>query len=353
MNYEKKYKEALEVAQKLYQDCPNGKNDRLYHTTDLEKMFPELKESEDEDERMKKSIIQTLKKYSKCVEDGNDSPSAKDFLVKDIENQITWLEKQGKTFTKKDVDDAYLKGISNTKNELEKQSKQKPTDKIEHKFKIGDWIVQNNIGIYKIVEVCESWYEVIDNQNNHYSIGFDKEYMCHLWTIKDAKDGDILQSNNKPFIYNEYLEEGKYPFGYGGINLYGRFGVSNGLLPMTHDEVTPATKEQRDNLFKKINEAGYEWDAEKKELKKFEQNPAWSEEDESWFKELELMALSFSNDVSYLKKFFDWLKSLKDKYTWKPSIAQLNALSIVSKGNAPDDIEAIVSLYNDLKKLTE
>ena len=40
---------------------------------------------------------------------------------------------------------------------------------------------------------------------------------------------------------------------------------------------------------------------------------AWSEEDESWFKELELMALSFSNDVSYLKKFFDWLKFLKDR----------------------------------------
>jgi hypothetical protein len=55
MDYEKKYKEALEVAQKLYQDCPNGKNDRLYHTTDLEKMFPELKESEDE--RIKKEII--------------------------------------------------------------------------------------------------------------------------------------------------------------------------------------------------------------------------------------------------------------------------------------------------------
>ena len=54
-----------------------------------------------------------------------------------------------------------------------------------------------------------------------------------------------------------------------------------------------------------------------------------------------------------------WLKSLKDKFQlrpqkqWKPSIAQLNALSIVSKGNAPDDIEAIVSLYNDLKKLME
>ena len=32
--------------------------------------------------------------------------------------------------------------------------------------------------------------------------------------------------------------------------------------------VTPATKEQRDVLMKAMNDAGYEWNAEKKELKK-------------------------------------------------------------------------------------
>lgn len=34
--------------------------------------------------------------------------------------------------------------------------------------------------------------------------------------------------------------------------------------------VTPATKEQRDLLFRKMKEAGYEWDAEKKEVKEIE-----------------------------------------------------------------------------------
>jgi len=41
---------------------------------------------------------------------------------------IAWLEKQGETFTKKDVDDAYLKGICDAKHELEKQGEQKPAD---------------------------------------------------------------------------------------------------------------------------------------------------------------------------------------------------------------------------------
>ena len=31
---------------------------------------------------------------------------------------------------------------------------------------------------------------------------------------------------------------------------------------------TPATKEQRDTLMKLMNDAGYKWDAENKELKK-------------------------------------------------------------------------------------
>ena len=74
----------------------------------------------------------------------------------------------------------------------------------------------------------------------------------------------------------------------------------------------------------------------------------WSEEDEYCINQLIIFCEHCMVQDSNAKKCADWLKSLKDRKTWKPSIAQLNALSIVSKGNAPDDIEAIVSLYNDL-----
>ena len=94
-----------------------------------------------------------------------------------------------------------------------------------------------------------------------------------------------------------------------------------------------------------------------------EQKPAaWSEGDEENSKNIlyilnQLKGNAIYNKDKIAEKCIDWLKSLKDRIqhqpTWKPSIAQLNALSIVSKGNAPDDIEAIVSLYNDLEKLRE
>ena len=50
-----------------------------------------------------------------------------------------------------------------------------------------------------------------------------------------------------------------------------------------------------------------------------EQKPAeWCEEDEKWFKEIELMALSFSNSADYREKFFNWLKSLPERFNLQP-----------------------------------
>ena len=90
---------------------------------------------------------------------------------------------------------------------------------------------------------------------------------------------------------------------------------------------------------------------------KEEQKPAeWSEEDESWFKELELMALSFSNDDSYRKKFFDWLKSIRSQNRWKPSDEQMKVIDLaircrINRGTREET--TLVSLFNDLKKLRE
>ena len=75
--------------------------------------------------------------------------------------------------------------------------------------------------------------------------------------------------------------------------------------------IHPATKEQRDLLFQKMKEAGYEWDAEKLELKRIE-SAEWSEDDQSDFNELSSFILETyrTEDASRL---IIWLKSLKDR----------------------------------------
>jgi putative component of toxin-antitoxin plasmid stabilization module len=56
------------------------------------------------------------------------------------------------------------------------------------------------------------------------------------------------------------------------------------------------------------------------------------------------------------KEFSDWLKSLKDRYTWKPSNEQIKALSAINVTGRISYVgqgQELINLYNDLKKLKE
>lgn len=108
-------------------------------------------------------------------------------------------------------------------------------------------------------------------------VEFKDSGKIHTWTIKDAKDGDVLSINwckggdswEKIIIFKKYHNEGVE--GYGNT-------FKNGEL-VFHEEVPyfsktwtknlhPATKEQCNLLFQKIKEAGYKWDEESKTLEK-------------------------------------------------------------------------------------
>ena len=126
MDYEKKYKEALELARVA---AFNG------HQSLMEGIFPELKESEDE--KTRKRIIALVNAHGQGM--------YKDDMLAWLENipytidhekregfhlgYKAALEKQGESYTKRDVDDAYVEGMAFAKYELEKQGEQKPTDK--------------------------------------------------------------------------------------------------------------------------------------------------------------------------------------------------------------------------------
>lgn len=92
-----------------------------------------------------------------------------------------------------------------------------------------------------------------------------------------------------------------------------------------------------------------------------EQNPAWSEEDERVKQDIENLIHFALRDGSAVSPGADttkegalgWLKSLKERYTWKPSKEQIKAIedSIQFLGCTKKVREDLKSLYNDLKKL--
>lgn len=109
MDYEKKYKNALELAKDYFK--ANQRLGELEENDMLSDIFPELAESEDE--RIRKTLIDY---FNTCHGDYYGELKRKDILA--------WLEKQGETYTKKDIDNAYLEGMAFAKDELEKQNKQ-------------------------------------------------------------------------------------------------------------------------------------------------------------------------------------------------------------------------------------
>lgn len=132
------------------------------------------------------------------------------------------------------------------------------------KFKVGDWIVSND-GIFTgmITEVLDYGYR---DTNGYFNKCLEDNY--HLWTMQDAKCGDILISSNKqPFVYNGNYTSGSLG-AYFGLNYQGELLIcdshSNNWTDLTG--VQPATEEQRNMLFKKLHDSDYKWDTEKEEL---------------------------------------------------------------------------------------
>ena len=152
---------------------------------------------------------------------------------------------------------------------------------VESKFKVGDWLVANKpnnyahfIQILEVVNVYEKErYKISRDFHNNEDVvecRFIEKYY-HSFTIQDAKDGDVLSDGTTIFIFKDLLSDDSV-ISYCDYDTDS--GESDAFCPLSVNlicsKITLATKEQRDLLFQKIHEAGYEWNAEKKELKKVE-----------------------------------------------------------------------------------
>ena len=223
---EKAYDEAIERAKKSY---GNGI---------AEEIFFEL--NEDNDKKIKNAILDLLKIWR----------NYKDYVCGVyVEDAIAWLEKQGKN----------------------------SADKIEPTFNVDDWVVNKFGDSWHIDSLDKKNYQVSDGKGNYNYFPISKQDEMHLWTIQDGKDGDVLSFYSE-YKGNKMVQTGiieKYVGKYGGCSntfkIYVGVNWDNNLQMgkyMGCSDIHPATKEQRDALMKAMNDAGYEWDGEKKELKK-------------------------------------------------------------------------------------
>lgn len=313
------YKNKLEEAKRLYE---TANADQRYV---LESLFPELKESDDE--RIRKALIHLINEQDGFLTEING------INVKDI---LNWLEEQGE---------------------------HKLVDNVEPKFHEGDLIVDNCGYVWKIEGILNRFYilEGIEGGESRPTIEWvDKTF--HLWSIQDAKDGDVLVTENKNiFIFKSINDCTVYDY----CGLYhGEFmgfsaAVNGSTATQLPTDYVPAAKEQRDTLMKAMNKAGYTFDFKKKELKKVEpksdfelslknimeeaiecgdthnlkadaellyniaqKSAEWSEEDEHRLKDtiyfLDTAKTHYASTVE-LDACINWLQSLKFQPHWKPA----------------------------------
>ena len=294
---------------------------------------------------------------------------------------------------------------------------QKFADKIKPKFKVDDWIIDNKNRVGIIVRILDGHY-IISFDGRKVQIPFEWEgKLFRKWAIQDAKDGDMLCTYEcgqpKIVFILKGTPKKHYALSYHCYYniMYPHFASDSekGCLAPNDEDVKPATKEQRDTLFAKMKEAGYEWNEETHELKEIEdeeyngedygidslyhaqrilektlgsvdgyqtddgilshkcaitavkklykQKPTeWSEEDKERLTScIQLLKTSDGFDTINTK----WLKSLKERYTWKPSDEQMDALLFVAQHYNPnvtdklawDSIKILELMHHDLKKL--
>lgn len=134
-----------------------------------------------------------------------------------------------------------------------------------HKFKVGDWIVFNGLTLY-IKEIVKGYYRTISKGGITNSYDWDIDNLARLWSIEEAEIGDILTaSDGSIFIYAGL--KGTLAQSYIALLSDGDLNT----MKCNWEEktsVAPTTEEQRSLLFRKMKEAGYVWDEDKKELRK-------------------------------------------------------------------------------------
>ena len=399
MDYEKAYKDALERAKKLYEQGTI--------TESLSNVFPELKESEDE--KISREITEFILTHR--IDEPNDIEDTNSWLVwlekqgntnETIDsdelaqgilrgaaiNLITWIDYNAaegnmclSNVQCKEIENALVRGDWNKiyaymKKKLEKQDEKKHifdfidwqpskvdgkihniyNSGVEPKFKVGKWITDGKALLRIIKFETDYGYELkaIDGEVFHFVSPDLVEANYHLWTIADAKDGDVLAFEDDSYIL---LVKELHSTIYGmRVSCYchvliGKFETAEYQIRV--DGLYPATKEQRDLLFAKMHEEGYEWDAIKKELRKIEKQAPkskWSEEDSS----MQLTLMRDIEQVSFISKEgkderIMWLNKLDDRFRQNTNDIQKSKWTEEDDKNL-ESIDIILFEYKDLPK---
>jgi len=316
----KRYDELLLKLQKAKVD--DNVCDEMYYRV-IDDIVPELKESEDE--KMRKGIIRNLEYLM---------DRAEGFVKDELRERIAWLEKQG-TQPRYNIGDILCDKLCTTLNK-EAQPNMEIVD-----IKNGMYICDK--GSFPVSQQDEYVLvdKKIDSKLNDDSVSNElraasfahakKEILNHtfpnneefelVYTFEKGAKWDAAQ---KPTWSEKYIAD-----------VFEKVGLAKIVREQSNDNLTNALQDAMIELSKVT----------------LQPNPtAWSEEDE------EILRTIISDGIrgaEFDMLQIDWLKSIKNRYAWKPSDEQMKVLEamLTVSPQSPTMTSTLIELYEDLKKL--
>ena len=144
------------------------------------------------------------------------------------------------------------------------QNSLKSTNIYKSRFQKGDWItIEKPCQIINITDNKDYIVQYCDENIIHILSKNFCESHFHLWSIKDAQNGDVLYSPSHHIIW--IYKDNKHYYACINMNYINENVNIDGLISIPND-VCPAAKNKQDILFEMMKKMGYEWDANKKEL---------------------------------------------------------------------------------------
>ncbi len=309
----KRYDLAIEKAEKIHNEHKAQPFDVML------KVFPELAESEDE--KIRKELIAIFKGQIPYTSGEDDK------------RYIAWLEKQDNILRQRadviiaNMLDDKIDGIQRELIEFAANAIEAPWLEI---IKSADYYAQRirNIideqGEQKPNEPNWCHHKVdlsncSDEYRKAYFDGWNNCNMQHSQCLSESNDVVKCLINGMKFYYED------------------------------NEEATWGTEK----FSMKVKDI-LSW-LEKQSKNKF----AWNEEDENFLKRIFDSLNTYAKNghpclKSVVKDEIAWLKSLKSRYTWKPSDGQMEQLGWIAEQNKDNMIgNELMSLYQDLKKLKE
>ena len=288
MNYEQKYKDTIERAKKELEACGSME---CYAAKQLFRLFPELRESEDE--KIRKAIIGTLPKYGYLPQT----------TIK-VEDALAWVEKQGEQKQEWSEEDDYNLQcmIAKVTSDIQKGNVGRNNELIDWLKSIKErvqpqpkqeWSEEDKEMLDRIDDSLEAYATKVRSEKDYELEEILKEEQSWLYSLKDR----IL-----PQPMQEWSEEDEKK-----RNLL--INILNVNHPNGYFKANPANTLNMEAIH---TEELVSWLKSIKE--KVQPKQEWSDEDEFRLnRTVENIELLNDANGDILFKDIEWLKSLKNR----------------------------------------